>query len=349
MTQVDKKKRRSTFAVIFYINKAKVKKNGLTPLMGRISIDAEHAQFSAKIDVDPKVWDAKAYRATGKSKLSRDVNKQIEIRIKDINNYYVEIVDSQGYVTAELIKNALTGIGRKKELYLELFAEHNEEFKLRVGVDRAKRTNDSYILTYRHLSEFIKIKYNTNDVTLRSLNHSFIDAFDYYLRVEKKMVSSSVLGHIIYIRKIIQRAINQGIICKDPFVDYTYEPAEKKCNHLTIDELEKILSVIIDIPQVCQVRDMFIFSCYTGLAYVDMCNLSEKHIKIEADGSVWISIKRQKTGGGSNIRLLDISLQIIEKYKSERKNDNIFNMYSSGCISYYLRTLEKLTGINWNA
>ena len=105
----------STFAVLFYINRQKIKKNGMCPLMGRISINAEVAQFSAGIDIDPSLWDTKAYRITGKSRHAAETNYHIEQLTDKINWYYKQILDEQGYITAELVKNAVSGIGRKKE------------------------------------------------------------------------------------------------------------------------------------------------------------------------------------------------------------------------------------------
>ena len=123
----------STFAVLFYIDRNKTKKNGLTPLMGRISINKKVAQFSAKIDVDPLCWDAKAYCMTGKSKHATEVNMLIENLTKKIKKYHKDILDELGYITAELVKNAINGIGLKKKNLLELFNEHNVECEKQIG------------------------------------------------------------------------------------------------------------------------------------------------------------------------------------------------------------------------
>ncbi|HEY5507099.1 MAG TPA: Arm DNA-binding domain-containing protein, partial [Paludibacter sp.] len=137
------KKRRSTFTVLFYVNRDKVKQNGLCPVMGRITIDTKVAQFSTKADVDSTLWDTKAGRAIGKSNQAILVNRAIDRLSQEINKFYIEMVDKQGYVTAELVKNALYGIGRKQEMLLKLFNEHNQEFKLRVGVNRVEDTYSS--------------------------------------------------------------------------------------------------------------------------------------------------------------------------------------------------------------
>ena len=333
------KKRRSTFTILFYVNRGKVKQNGLCPVMGRITIDTKVAQFSAKTDVDSTLWDTKTGRAIGKSSQSILVNRTINRLTQEINKFYTEMVDKQGYVTAELVKNALYGIGRKQELLLKLFHEHNQEFKLRVGVNRVEDTYTSYLHSYHHLFNFINHKYGMEDFALDKLNLNFIDAYDFYLRVDRQMQQSTILGHLIILKKMIRRAIHQGILNRDPFVNYIAEQPEKMCRHLKSEEIDKIMQVHIASKKVCHTRDMFIFCCFTGLSYSDIRNLSQGNITTQLDGSLWISIKRQKTKGECNIRLLDIPKQIIDKYRNNRKSDMVFNMISLNCIC---KNLEKI-------
>ena len=339
------KKRRSTFTVLFYVNRDKVKQNGLCPVIGRITIDTKVAQFSTKTDVDSILWDTKAGRAIGKSNQSILVNRAIDRLTQEINKFYAELVNKQGYVTAELVKNALYGIGRKQELLLKLFNEHNQEFKLRVGVNRVKDTYSSYLRSYGHLFNFIRQKYGMEDIALDKLNLNFIDAYDFYLRVNRQMQQSTILGHLIILKKMIRRAVHQGILNRDPFVNYIAEQPEKQRRHLKSEEIDKIMQIHIESKKVCHTRDMFIFCCFTGLAYSDIRNLSQRNITTQLDGSLWISIKRQKTKGECNIRLLDIPKQIIDKYQNDRKSDKIFNMISLNCICKNLEKIAVLCGI----
>jgi len=339
------KKRRSTFTVLFYVNRDKVKQNGLCPVMGRITIDTKVAQFSTKTDIDSTLWDTKTGRAIGKSSQSILVNRAIDHLTQEINKFYTELVDKQGYVTAELVKNALYGIGRKQEMLLKLFNEHNQEFKLRVGVNRVEDTYSSYLRSYRHLFNFISQKYGIEDIALDKLNLNFIDAYDFYLRVDRQMKQSTIVGHLIILKKMIRRAIHQGILNRDPFVNYIVEQPEKQCRHLKSEEIDKIMQIHIASKKVCHTRDMFIFCCFTGLAYSDIRNLSKGNITTQLDGSLWISIKRQKMKGECNIRLLDIPKQIIDKYKDDRKSDKVFNMISLNCICKNLEKIAVLCGI----
>ncbi|WP_108821203.1 site-specific integrase [Dysgonomonas sp. Marseille-P4361] len=335
----------STFAVLFYINRQKIKKNGMCPLMGRVSINAEIAQFSAGVDIDPSLWDAKAYCMTGKSRHAIEVNHQIKQLRERIDRYYKQILDEQGYITAELVKNAVSGIGRKKENLLELFWEHNEEYAKQVGVTRSGESLRNYISVYKQTERFLQVHYGIEDIPLRQLELSFIEKFDSFLRIEQGFTAHTVSGYTIILRKMIRRAISQGTLHKNPFAAYIPEQPPRKRRHMTQDELEKFMNIPVVSKRLCHSRDMFIFATFTGLSYADMCNLSEENIHKGKNGSFWIRINRQKTGVRCDIPLLDIPLQIIEKYKPERKGDKLFNMVTLPRVAVNLNKVAKLCGI----
>jgi integrase len=145
---------------------------------------------------------------------------------------------------------------------------------------------------------------------------------------------------------LVSRAINQGTLLRNPFPDYVKNKAEWKYQNISGTELELLIITQIHSKSTCFVRDMFVFSCFTGLAYAEMRNLSENHLYKASDGSIWICISRQKTGVESNIRLLDIAVKIIDKYRFMRKDEYLFKMPKSTHISYHLRKIEKLCSIN---
>ncbi len=335
----------STFAVLFYINRQKVKKNGLCSLMCRISINAEIAQFSAGIDLDPALWDAKVYRMTGRSHHAGEVNHHIKQLTEKIHQFHKEILDEQGYITAELIKNAVTGIGRKKENLLELFRQHNEEYSKKAGINRAEKYIVIYKTVYKHVERFILTHYGVEDIPLRKLELSFIEKFDTYLRVELGFAAHTISTYTIILRKMVRLAIGQGILRKNPFATFIPEQPPRKRRHMTQEELDKFMCTPIASKALCHTRDMFVFSTFTGLAYVDLCNLSLQHIYKERNGSMWIRIKRQKTGSECNIQLLDIPIQIIGKYKPEQKGDKIFDTRSITTVEVNLKKIAKLCGI----
>lgn len=337
--------KRSTFATLFYLNTSKPRKDGTCPIIGRITIDAKSVQFSTKINLSPSDWDSKKGRAKKERKELAQINKTLDRLEEEVKGHYSQIVEIEGYVTAERVKNALNGIGAKATNLLQLFQQHNEEFEKRVGVNRVYSTYYLYLLVYKHLSNFIQSHYQANDMALISLNHKFINDYDFYLRVEKKMTAHTVMNHIIILKKMIRRAINQGTLKRNPFINFVAETPIRLYRHLTEDEFQKMLTTPIESYRYSRTRDWFVFSSFTGLSYADMCTLSINNLKEEQDGSIWIKIPRQKTGTICSIKLLSIPLRIIKKYEKERKSDKVFNMTNRASLSVNMKGLAKICGI----
>ena len=332
-------KRRSTFAILFYINRTKIRKDGTCQLLCKVSIDAEWEQIGTKASVNPDIWNPEMGRADGRSENAVTVNRAIDELTREITNHYNHIKKSLGFVTAELVKNAVKGIGQKPVTLLALFREHNEEFKKRIGVDRIKETYDSYQRSYKHLAAFIQEKKGVEDITLRSLDKVFYDDFEIFLQTDCKMKPKTVHEHLYRLKKMTMRAVSQGTLRRDPYCRLHPELPKRKSRHLKLEDLKTLMSTQIDKPNLQRVRDWFIFSTFTGLAYADLKRLSVNDITQAEDGSWWIHIKRQKTDTPSVIKLLDVPLRIIEKYKHERQGDKVFNLYTR---EYLIRLTREL-------
>ena len=344
-THSGRNKRRSTFAVLFYINRTKVRKNGMCQLLCRISIDAESEQVGTKVSVNPSLWNPETGRADGRSRNAMDVNNAIDELTERINSLYMNIQTKLGFVTAELVKNALKGVAQKPLTLIKLFEEHNEEFASRVGIDRTKASFYVYRIGCKHLSDFIHKKYDVDDVSLRSLNLEFYDAFDLFLRTDKGLQQKTIHQHLYNLKKITKRAVNQGTLRRDPFINLSPELPPLRSRHLKEDELKRLMACRIENPTLQRVRDWFVFSTFTGLALADLRRLSTEHLKQVEDGSWWIHIKRKKTGTDSTVRLLEIPLRIIEKYHHERKGELIFNVYCRKYVYILIKKVGKLCDI----
>ena len=329
-------KRRSTFAILFYINRTKIRKDGTCQLLCKVSIDAEWEQIGTKASVNPDIWNPETGRADGRSENAVMVNRAIDELTGEITDHYNHIKKSLGFVTAELVKNAVKGVGQKPVTLLALFREHNEEFKKRIGVDRIKETYDSYQRSYKHLAAFVQEKKGVEDITLRSLDKVFYDDFEIFLRTDCKMKPKTVHEHLYRLKKMTMRAVSQGTLRRDPYCRLHPELPKRKSRHLKLEDLKTLMSTQIDKPNLQRVRDWFIFSTFTGLAYADLKRLSVNDITQAEDGSWWIHINRKKTDTPSVIKLLDVPLRIIEKYRHERQGDKVFNLYTR-------RSLIKLT------
>ncbi|GAB6122542.1 site-specific integrase [Dysgonomonas termitidis] len=341
----DKKdRRRSTFAILFYINRTKIRKDGMCQLLCNISIDAESQQVGTKVSVNPSLWNSSEGRAAGRSQNALQVNKSIDELTERIKNHHKEIKESLGFVTAELVKNALKGVAQKPLTLMKLFKEHNDEFKKRVGVDRKKEAHDLYVVSYNHLLAFIRKKYDTDDVTLRSLNLRFYEDYDLFLRTDRGLQQKTVHQHLYNLKKITKRAFNQGTLRRDPYMKLFPELPPLKSRHLKLEDLEKLMQCQLDRPNLCRARDLFVFSTFTGLCHADLTRLSDEHIEQASDGSFWIKIKRQKTGTGCDVRLLEIPLKIMEKYRPQRTGKRIFKVYDRSYMGKLLKEIAKICG-----
>ena len=338
-TQGREIKHRSTFAILFYINRTKIRKDGSCQLLCKVSIDAVAAQIGIKVAVNPAHWNPETGRADGRSENALVVNRAIDDLTKQIKGHYKRIRNSLGFVTAELVKNAVKGIGQKPLTLLELFREHNEEVKTRIGTDCVEETYKIYVRSHNHLQSFIQKKLEKDDVTLRGLDKKFYEDFENYLYSDCHMKDKTVYEELYRLKKMSKRAVSQGTLRVDPYARMRPKYPERKSRHLKLEDLKKLMETQIDKPNLQRVRDWFIFSTFTGLAYADLKRLSEKDITRAEDGSWWIHIQRKKTDTPSAIRLLDIPLRIIEKYKEERKSDKIFNLFSR---SYLIRLTKKV-------
>ena len=340
------KKHRSTFAILFYINRTKIRKDGTCQLLCKVSIDAEWEQIGTKVSVNPSIWNPEKGRADGRSENAVVVNRAIDELTKEITGHYNNIKNSLGFITAELVKNAVMGIGQKPLTLLALFRERNEEFEKRIGLDRIKETHDSYLRSYKHLAAFIKEKKGVEDVTLRSLDKVFYDDFELFLCKDCGMKPKTVHEHLYRLKKMTRRAVSQGTLRRDPYCRLHPELPRRKSRHMKLEDLKKLMETPVEKPQLQFVRDMFIFSTFTGLAYADLKRLRTSDITQAEDGSWWIHIRRQKTDTLSSVRLLDIPLRIVEKYRDQRKGNKVFNVYVRSYFIMLTRELGNVYGFD---
>lgn len=333
---------RSTFRLLFYVNRQKIKANGCTPIMGRITLDGKVCQYSTGIEIAPDMWSADK----GRTKSDKTVNKKLDELETCAKLAYKKSIDSIGYVSAEIIKNAVTGRDRNKDTLLSLFDEHNEEFARRVGVDRGLKCSKRYRTAREHTRNFLRYKYGVEDMPLASLDMRVIADFHFYLSTLLTLATGTLNNYLIALRKIARLAVKQHTLKRDPFAGYKMETAPSMHRYLTSEQFAKILSVELPTYRLCHTRDLFVFSTFTGIGRADLANMTQENIVTEEDGSKWIHIARQKTKSECRIKLLDIPLQIIEKYRGEGKGGKLFFVPDTPSLSNSLRMIAKLCGLN---
>ena len=338
---------KSTYRVIFYLKKEKLKKDGTYPVMGRITVDGTQCQFSCKVNCKPEIWETKGGRATGKSVMARNVNMELDKIKARIDKYYKEIVERDNFVTAEKVKNAFLGLEFRQQTLMTTFSQWIEDYKKQVaGGLKAQKTLDKYNAVYKHVGSFMQFHYHVSDMALKEIMPSFISDFEIYLKTEKHFVHNTANIYVKPIMMLMHRAHENGWVARYPFGEYKIGKAEVEKGFLTKDELQALMNI----PQLnakrSLVRDLFVFCCFTGLAYVDLKNLKKENIvKNPVDGSLWIRTHRQKTGVAENVKLMPVPLAILKKYKGLCDDGHVFSVpqFQSACLM--LNTIAKMCGI----
>lgn len=340
------KGRRSTFEILFILNRSKKRKDGLCPILCRVTINTVPQTFSTKLFINSEMWDPDEEEATGQTRLALAVNKGLSGIEEEINRHYDEFIIRTGYVTSEMIKNAMQNIGTRQSNLLALFREHNEDYKKRIGIDRKKHALKPYGWTYNHLEKYIKKTYDgAEDVSLKSLTRKFIEGFHCYMRTDAGLSANTASCYDILLIKIVKLAVTQRTIRCNPFRNFKTEKPAMACRHNSAEELDRILAVEIPDPATCFVRDMFVFATFTGVSHADISTLEEKHIFEEADGNLWIIKNREKTGTEFAVKLLPIPLMIMEKYRKDRTGPKIFNVGNRDQVAYHLNKIQAMCNV----
>ena len=339
---------RSTFKVLFYLKCNAPKKDGLIPVMCRITINGKIAQFSCKLDVEEKSWNVELGRVSGRSIAAQETNRMLDKIRVGINQAYQKIADRDNYVTAEKVRNAYLGLGMNHETLLAVFRQHNEDYGKQVGKLKSPRSYWKYCTMYKHLSEFVEKRYKVSDIAFKELTPAFITDFELFLRVEKNHCNNTVWSYMMPFRKIIYMAVNNGLLQRDPFFAYSITKEETKRGFLTKEEITLLINGTFKKKSYELIRDLFIFCIFTGLSWTDMANLTEANLQTSFDGHLWLNTNRQKTGVETNIRLLDVAKHIIEKYDGMDKGDKLLPVPCYDNCKNSIKVIAKKCGTEKN-
>lgn len=331
--------------VTFYLKKNETRADGIAPVLGRIRIGKSMVQFSAKVYIQEKLWDVKSGRAKGKSKAALNANAELDKLCVAIHSAYKDLQLKSDNVLAIDVKNAFQGIASEQDTLVKHYEHLNEKFYKKVGVNRSIDTYKRYCVALNHLKNFLQKKYKVRDMAFQSLNSTFVKAFDLYLRADLKMTCNTIVNIMARLHLVIKSAMDNGLIKQDPFMDYKYltEPLVAKC--LSEEEFNLILTTPLPKDNMNLVRDVFIFSCMTGLAFSDLRNLTPENMKQAEDGVWWIHTARKKTGTPCHIPLMELPLQLIKKYCGISDQGRLFPMLSCSNTNINLKKIAKYCGI----
>jgi integrase len=332
--------KRSTFKLLFYLKKNEPKKNGNVPIMGRITIDGIPKTFATKLEINSDNWDLKHGRVLGKSTQALSLNLILDnIRVR-INKIYDDMHKEDGFATAQKVKLSFLGVGVMDDAILKVFKVQNDDFERMVSKGkRSQNTYNKYKTVYNHLCDFIRERYYREDMAFRELTSDFIREFDFFLRIDKECTHNTVWVYTMPIIALAELAIKKGLIRKSPFEDYEISMEETDRSYLLKDDVEKVMLLKPSKPQYELVKDLFIFSCFTGLSYIDIQKLKWGNIQSFFDGHQWIISRRKKSDVASNVRLLEIPKHIIEKYRGITGNDYVFEIPTNPTCNTHIKKL----------
>ncbi|KAA8476016.1 site-specific recombinase XerD [Arcticibacter tournemirensis] len=335
--------KKSTFKLLFYLKKNELKKNGNAPIMARITIDGTPKTFGTKLEIDPNNWDLKHGRVQGKSAQALSINKKLDNIRGRIDKIYEDMLKHEGFATAQKVKLSFLGVGVMDDAILKVFNDQNEDFKKLVEKEeRAQSTYNKYITVYNHLTTFIKERYHRDDMAFRELTADFIREFDFYLRYDLQSSHNTVWVYTMPVLSLVELAIKKGLIRDNPFQNYEINMEETDRGYILKEDVEKLMMCVPSHQRYELVKDLFIFSCFTGLAYADIKKLTRNNIQSFFDGHQWIISRRKKSDIASNVRLMEIPKRIIEKYQGTTRNEFIFPVPTNAtCNTHIGKLVEK--------
>ncbi len=337
-----------TFDYIFTLRKPKNYTSGPVRIFLRITIDGRRCETATAQFADPNQWDIKKGRLKGKSEDARSLNSYLDILQSKLYDSHAELLQSNIPITAELLRNKFNGEDERSRNLLEIVTLFHKNMEKMVGKDYVEVTVQKFKTTLLHLTSFVKWKYKTSDISLSNLRYEFITDFEFYLKTEKNIANNTVAKHIQNTNRVINDCVDKGWCKSNPFVNFSIKTTLKDRTFLSEEELERMINKEITLERIAIVRDIFVFSCFTGLSYVDIANLTPQNIVTGIDKEKWIHTKRQKTSTASHIPLLPQPLEIIGKYKDHPKVVNsgkILPILSNQRMNSYLKEIADICNI----
>ncbi|HTN20211.1 MAG TPA: site-specific integrase [Pelobium sp.] len=340
---------RTTLSLLFALRKPKNYLSGEMPIYLRVTVDGRRTELAVGRKCDPTKWDSVKGRAIG----SKAILKTLNAFLDDVQFKFLELhrrmSEADECITVETLKNRFIGKSEKVRTLLFVFEEHNQKMKSLVGQEFEKSTLQRYETALMHTRDFMKWKYNISDIPVSKINFEFLNEFEYYLRSVRNCANNSAIKYIKNLGKIVRICLGNGWLTADPYINY--KPKTTKVHRVVLnkDDLTSIAEKNFSIERLDQVRDIFLFSCYTGLAYVDVKKLKRSEIEKGIDGKLWIYTHRQKTDSLSRIPLLPMALSIIQKYEDHPQciaEDLLLPVISNQKMNAYLKEIADVCGID---
>lgn len=338
---------KSTFAVIFIIQKGKIREDGTVPIVARITVNGEMVHFATRMYIHPDRWQPKDYRTAGKTKDEKQINEMLEELRVLIRRKYDEMLRREEVITAGKLKNAITGLDQNATTLLQACDRFIEDYTDLLKTEQCCReTYLRYKLTRNRLAEFMQARYRLPDMAVKELHPRFATDFDRWLRMNYRLTNNSTMKLMRQLKTMLHVGYLNGWTKNDPLAGYKLHFEKVDRGYLTDEELDRLANKVFAMKRLEVIRDLFLFSCYTGLAYIDLKHLSADMLRRWPDGNLWIDTKRQKTDVPVHVRLLDVPIRLIEKYDGTTEGGLLFPVPSNQKVNSYLKEIASVCCID---
>ena len=306
----------------FYAKSTKANAAGLLPIYVRLTVDGKRLEFSTKKFVETSKWSSELSKMKGTTEEARSINSYLDLMKTKVFNAQMELMHRNENLTIENFKERLLGTEQRQRMLIPIFQDHNNKIKELVGKEYAPGTLERYKTSLSHTIEFLQWKYKVSDIEITKIDHAFVTDYEFWLRSVRNCANNTAVKYIKNFNKIIKLCLANDWLDKNPFANYKSKVKEVERVYLSEEEILNIINKDFKTERLSLVRDIFLFSCFTGLAYIDVKNLTKSHISIGIDGEKWIFTHRQKTETASKIPILPVTQMIIDKYANHPKSNN---------------------------
>ena len=332
----------TSVSILFYIKRAKVNNLGVCPIYTRVTVNAKRFEFSANKYINPDKWSSEGNKVKGTTEEARTINSHLDYLKNQVLEAEKKLFKKDISVTCENLKNELFGLSETKRMLVPIFQDHNNKIKELVGKEYAPGTLERYTTSLKHTIEFMQWKYNVSDIDITKIDHAFITDYEFWLRSVRNCANNTAVKYLKNFNKIIKLCLANDWLDKNPFANYKSKVKEVERVYLTEAEIQSIIEKDFKTERLSLVRDIFLFSCFTGLAYIDVKNLTKSHLSYGIDGEKWIFTHRQKTESASKIPILPVTQMIIDKYENHPQclnEDKLLPILSNQKMNAYLKEI----------
>jgi integrase len=338
-----------SFGLLFFLKSTGSTAATVRHVYMRITVNGVAKELSTKMSWHPERWHQGSGRATGNREDARVLNHFLETLTAKVYEARTGLIHSGKTITAQGLKNLVTGKDQAAHSLLSAFRQHNEHIRQLVGREYAPATLTRFKTALAHTADFISWKYGLPDLELKELNYEFVKDFEFFLKSQRNCAHNSAMKYISNLRKIVLQCVLKGWLPGNPFPGFKMKLKEVRRIPLSAAELRSVSVTSLPSERLRQVRDVFLFCCYTGLAWIDVFQLTTDHIVSGTDGETWLQTSRQKTDAPTQLPLLPAALSIIRQYRDHPKcrlRKVVLPVLSNQKMNLYLKEIAQACGMS---